>query len=77
MLLGYLTPSNSDVISIRLQLAEVGMEMTFVLDGMLLPEVGRILKDQIDLQMEAIKHRATVSTKQTDKSADFTEYQTD
>ena len=50
------------VYSLTLQLADVGLELTFVLDGMLLPEVGRILQDHIDLQLEAVKHRAAVST---------------
>ena len=42
------------------QLSSIGLELTFVLDTLILPDLEKILKDAAELQVEAIRHRASV-----------------
>ena len=46
----------------KFQLSSIGLELTFVLDTQILPDLEKVLKDAAELQVEAIRHRASVST---------------
>lgn len=45
----------------QLQLSEIGLETTFILDRLMAADVERLIQEAGDFQMEAVKHRCTVS----------------
>jgi hypothetical protein len=44
------------------QLTELGLECTFVLNGLLQPDIEKLVADNRDQLVEAGKHRAAVSS---------------
>jgi len=44
------------------QLSEIGVELGFILDDLLSSDLNKLIQQAGDNQMDAVRHRATVST---------------
>jgi len=53
-------------VSVCLQLSEIGVELGFILDDLLSSDLNKLIQQAGDNQMEAVRHRAAVSTWQHD-----------
>jgi len=49
-------------VSVCLQLSEIGVELGFILDDLLSSDLNKLIQQAGDNQMEAVRHRAAVST---------------
>ena len=51
----------NDCSSLLPQMSDIGLEMTFILTSSLAPDIERVIKENREYQLDAIKLRATVS----------------
>ena len=48
-------------LSVCVQLSEIGVELGFILDELLSSDLNKLIQQAGDNQMDAVRHRATVS----------------
>ena len=49
-------------ICVHIQLSDIGVELGFILDDLLSSDLNKLIQQAGDNQMDAVRHRAAVST---------------